>query len=99
MGSHCNAARKPRILREFTTTQGGDIPPIAAPFRGAGLRRTPMEQTMKIHPAVIWDIERRERERREREIEESRRLPLYLPVQPPAPQVPGNQRPIGHKSW
>ena len=36
---------------------------------------------MKIHPAVIWDIERRERERREREVEESRRLPLYLPVQ------------------
>jgi hypothetical protein len=58
-----------------------------------------MEQTMKIHPAVIWDIERRERERREREIEESRRLPLYLPVQPPPPQFPGNQRPIGHKSW
>ena len=36
---------------------------------------------VKIHPAVIWDIERRERERREREVEESRRLPLYLPVQ------------------
>ena len=54
---------------------------------------------MKIHPAVIWDIERRERERREREIEESRRLPLNLPVQPPPPQFPGNQRPIGHKPW
>jgi len=32
-----------------------------------------------IHPAIIWDIERR----REREREESRRLPLYLP-EPPA---------------
>ena len=54
---------------------------------------------MKIHPAVIWDIERRERERREREVEESRRLPLYLPVQPPAPQVPGNQQPIRRRPW
>jgi hypothetical protein len=57
-----------------------------------------MEQKMKIHPAVIWDIERRERERREREIEESRRLPLYLPVLPP-PQFPDNQRPIRREPW
>jgi hypothetical protein len=25
MGSHCNAARRPRILQDFTTATGGDI--------------------------------------------------------------------------
>lgn len=39
----------------------------------------------RIHPAIIWEIERRERERRERKSEESRRLPLYVPVPPAAP--------------
>ena len=47
---------------------------------------------MKIHPAVIWDIERRERERREREIEESRRLPLYPPLPPPPLRAPPGSR-------
>jgi hypothetical protein len=25
MGRHCNAARRPRILQDFTTAMGGDI--------------------------------------------------------------------------
>lgn len=40
-----------------------------------------------IHPAII-DKLRKERERKEREAEEGRRLPLYLPELPPERRKP-----------
>lgn len=36
-----------------------------------------------IHPAIIWDIERRRRE-----LEVDNRLPLYIPMPGPEPKAP-----------
>jgi hypothetical protein len=43
-----------------------------------------------IHPAIIWEIEKREREKRERENENARRIPLYVPTPREPERAPEN---------